>query len=187
MRSTIGGKGDLACSFCKKNQTEVRLLVVAEGANICDECVENARWIVWEKGRSDFVRNILKGLDLSDRGLSYLLLQLVLPSIFLAWRAASVLDESLGLGAYVVAPWFIVTWTLVFLSLSVGFLVLHGGLGQSALRQLATSVPWVICGILAGQPLGPRWMIGGALLALLISRLAAILQPRGKLRESNRV
>ena len=43
-----GGQGLLYCSFCGKNQNEVRKLVAGPTAYICDECIELCRSIVHE-------------------------------------------------------------------------------------------------------------------------------------------
>jgi len=43
-----GGQGTLYCSFCGKNQNEVRKLVAGPTAYICDECIELCRSIVHE-------------------------------------------------------------------------------------------------------------------------------------------
>ncbi|MFA6414150.1 MAG: ATP-dependent Clp protease ATP-binding subunit ClpX [Syntrophales bacterium] len=43
-----GGQGILYCSFCGKNQNEVRKLVAGPTAYICDECIELCRSIVHE-------------------------------------------------------------------------------------------------------------------------------------------
>jgi ATP-dependent Clp protease ATP-binding subunit ClpX len=44
-----GGQGVLFCSFCGKNQNEVRKLVAGPTAYICDECIELCRCIVEEE------------------------------------------------------------------------------------------------------------------------------------------
>ncbi|HQJ31616.1 MAG TPA: ClpX C4-type zinc finger protein, partial [Syntrophales bacterium] len=46
--TTGGGQGILYCSFCGKNQNEVRKLVAGPTAYICDECIELCRCIVQE-------------------------------------------------------------------------------------------------------------------------------------------
>ncbi|MBN1614860.1 MAG: ATP-dependent Clp protease ATP-binding subunit ClpX [Deltaproteobacteria bacterium] len=48
-RDTQGGDGILYCSFCGKNQNEVRKLVAGPTAYICDECIELCRCIVDEE------------------------------------------------------------------------------------------------------------------------------------------
>src|SRR5690625_3125003 len=42
-------KGQLKCSFCGKNQDEVRKLVAGPGVYICDECIELCTEIVEEE------------------------------------------------------------------------------------------------------------------------------------------
>lgn len=42
------GKADLACSFCGKNQTQVRKLIGGPGVYICDECVDLCNEILAE-------------------------------------------------------------------------------------------------------------------------------------------
>jgi ATP-dependent Clp protease ATP-binding subunit ClpX len=44
-----GSQGILFCSFCGKNQNEVRKLVAGPAAYICDECIELCRCIVEEE------------------------------------------------------------------------------------------------------------------------------------------
>lgn len=63
------GKGLLFCSFCGKNQNEVKKLVAGPTAYICDECIELCRCIVeedCEKPVSDeFGRGIPEPKDIS--------------------------------------------------------------------------------------------------------------------------
>jgi ATP-dependent Clp protease ATP-binding subunit ClpX len=47
-REPLNGKGLLFCSFCGKNQNEVKKLVAGPTAYICDECIELCRCIVDE-------------------------------------------------------------------------------------------------------------------------------------------
>lgn len=39
----------IQCSFCMKSGDEVRMIVSGAKANICDECIENARMIVQQE------------------------------------------------------------------------------------------------------------------------------------------
>src|SRR3989339_425198 len=41
---------DLRCSFCGKNQKEVKKLVAGPGVYMCDECVELCRAMMWGNG-----------------------------------------------------------------------------------------------------------------------------------------
>lgn len=49
-RDQQDGQGMLYCSFCGKNQNEVKKLVAGPTAYICDECIELCRCIVEEDG-----------------------------------------------------------------------------------------------------------------------------------------
>jgi ATP-dependent Clp protease ATP-binding subunit ClpX len=49
-RENQDGQGVLYCSFCGKNQNEVKKLVAGPTAYICDECIELCRCIVEEDG-----------------------------------------------------------------------------------------------------------------------------------------
>ncbi len=51
-RDQQGGQGVLFCSFCGKNQNEVRKLVAGPTAYICDECIELCRCIVEEESEA---------------------------------------------------------------------------------------------------------------------------------------
>ena len=42
-------KGQLKCSFCGKNQEQVRKLVAGPGVYICDECIELCNEIIEEE------------------------------------------------------------------------------------------------------------------------------------------
>jgi len=42
--------GELRCSFCSKQQTEVKVLVEHQSTYVCNECVELCRSIVWGSG-----------------------------------------------------------------------------------------------------------------------------------------
>jgi ATP-dependent Clp protease ATP-binding subunit ClpX len=54
------GQGTLFCSFCGKNQNEVKKLVAGPTAYICDECIELCRSIVEEEAENT-------GIELSNR------------------------------------------------------------------------------------------------------------------------
>ena len=58
------GQGVLYCSFCGKNQNEVKKLVAGPTAYICDECIELCRCIVEEDGESLRGEEIRKGVPL---------------------------------------------------------------------------------------------------------------------------
>jgi ATP-dependent Clp protease ATP-binding subunit ClpX len=56
------GRGLLFCSFCGKNQNEVKKLVAGPTAYICDECIELCRCIVEEECAKPVVDDIRKGI-----------------------------------------------------------------------------------------------------------------------------
>jgi len=61
-RDTSGSEqGILYCSFCGKNQNEVRKLVAGPTAYICDECIELCRCIVQEDNDSSTALDKTKG------------------------------------------------------------------------------------------------------------------------------
>jgi len=61
-RDTSGGEqGILYCSFCGKNQNEVRKLVAGPTAYICDECIELCRCIVQEDNEASATRDKTRG------------------------------------------------------------------------------------------------------------------------------
>lgn len=57
-----GGQGVLFCSFCGKNQNEVRKLVAGPAAYICDECIELCRCIVEEECEPTAGEELQKGI-----------------------------------------------------------------------------------------------------------------------------
>ena len=57
-----GGQGILFCSFCGKNQNEVRKLVAGPAAYICDECIELCRCIVEEECEPTISEEFQKGI-----------------------------------------------------------------------------------------------------------------------------
>jgi len=57
-----GGQGILFCSFCGKNQNEVRKLVAGPAAYICDECIELCRCIVEEECEPAINEEFQKGI-----------------------------------------------------------------------------------------------------------------------------
>ena len=57
-----GGQGILFCSFCGKNQNEVRKLVAGPAAYICDECIELCRCIVEEECEPTATEELQKGI-----------------------------------------------------------------------------------------------------------------------------
>ena len=57
-----GGQGILFCSFCGKNQNEVRKLVAGPAAYICDECIELCRCIVEEECEPTINEEFQKGI-----------------------------------------------------------------------------------------------------------------------------
>src|SRR5579864_5560132 len=42
-------RGQLKCSFCQKNQEQVRKLIAGPGVYICDECIELCNEIIEEE------------------------------------------------------------------------------------------------------------------------------------------
>ena len=55
-------QGILFCSFCGKNQNEVRKLVAGPAAYICDECIELCRCIVEEECEPSVNDEFQKGI-----------------------------------------------------------------------------------------------------------------------------
>jgi len=53
----VGGKDRLVCDFCKKEDGEVRLLLIGSKSTICDECVQMISSIV-----DDETGDILSGV-----------------------------------------------------------------------------------------------------------------------------
>jgi ATP-dependent Clp protease ATP-binding subunit ClpX len=60
-KDSQGGQGILFCSFCGKNQNEVRKLVAGPAAYICDECIELCRCIVEEECEPTISEEFQKG------------------------------------------------------------------------------------------------------------------------------
>src|SRR3989339_1955691 len=56
------GRGLLFCSFCGKNQNEVKKLVAGPTAYICDECIELCRCIVDEECEKPVADELRKGI-----------------------------------------------------------------------------------------------------------------------------
>jgi ATP-dependent Clp protease ATP-binding subunit ClpX len=56
------GQGVLFCSFCGKNQNEVRKLVAGPAAYICDECIELCRCIVEEESEGAVTEEFKRGI-----------------------------------------------------------------------------------------------------------------------------
>jgi len=61
-RDSQEGQGLLYCSFCGKNQNEVKKLVAGPTAYICDECIELCRCIVEEDGDLSKREELTKGV-----------------------------------------------------------------------------------------------------------------------------
>ena len=61
-KDSQGGQGILFCSFCGKNQNEVRKLVAGPAAYICDECIELCRCIVEEECEPTATEELQKGI-----------------------------------------------------------------------------------------------------------------------------
>lgn len=61
-RDPQDGRGLLACSFCGKDQNEVKKLVAGPTAYICDECIELCRCIVEEECEKGGARELRKGI-----------------------------------------------------------------------------------------------------------------------------
>ncbi len=59
-RDQQDAQGLLFCSFCGKNQNEVKKLVAGPTAYICDECIELCRCIVEEECESRLQKNSAK-------------------------------------------------------------------------------------------------------------------------------
>jgi ATP-dependent Clp protease ATP-binding subunit ClpX len=55
--STNDQKGTLYCSFCGKNQNEVRKLIAGPTVFICDECVELCMDIIREESKSALIKS----------------------------------------------------------------------------------------------------------------------------------
>lgn len=68
-RDSQTGRGLLYCSFCGKNQSEVKKLVAGPTAYICDECIELCRCIVEEEceksGKEEFRKGIPEPKNIS--------------------------------------------------------------------------------------------------------------------------
>src|SRR4029079_19432436 len=47
------GFGNLCCSFCGKNQRDVKKLIAGPTVYICDECIELCNDIIAEEGQKD--------------------------------------------------------------------------------------------------------------------------------------
>ena len=61
-------KKQLKCSFCGKNQDQVRRLIAGPGVYICDECIELCNEMVEEElalDNEDFFNVILKPMEIS--------------------------------------------------------------------------------------------------------------------------
>jgi ATP-dependent Clp protease ATP-binding subunit ClpX len=61
-RDSQDGRGLLFCSFCGKNQNEVKKLVAGPTAYICDECIELCRCIVEEESERSIAGEFCKGI-----------------------------------------------------------------------------------------------------------------------------
>jgi len=61
-KDSQGGQGILFCSFCGKNQNEVRKLVAGPAAYICDECIELCRCLVEEECEPTISEEFQKGI-----------------------------------------------------------------------------------------------------------------------------
>lgn len=61
-REPQNGRSLLTCSFCGKNQNEVRKLIAGPTAHICDECIELCRCIVEEEGKIPPMEEFSKGI-----------------------------------------------------------------------------------------------------------------------------
>lgn len=62
----------LQCSFCLKENTEVRMIVSGAKANICDECIENAAHIIEQELGADWLHH-KPGNKKSQKSFSFLL------------------------------------------------------------------------------------------------------------------
>jgi ATP-dependent Clp protease ATP-binding subunit ClpX len=61
-REPQNGRGLLSCSFCGKNQNEVKKLIAGPAAHICDECIELCRCIVDEENKVPRPEEFNKGI-----------------------------------------------------------------------------------------------------------------------------
>ena len=62
-------KKQLKCSFCGKNQDQVRRLIAGPGVYICDECIELCQEIIDEEFDEDMdmeVQDVPKPLEIMD-------------------------------------------------------------------------------------------------------------------------
>src|SRR5260370_7237584 len=55
--ASSNSKNTLYCSFCGKNQHEVRKLIAGPTVFICDECVELCKDIIHEENKSSLVKS----------------------------------------------------------------------------------------------------------------------------------
>src|SRR5690554_2995209 len=62
-------KKQLKCSFCGKNQDQVRRLIAGPGVYICDECIELCQEIIDEEFEDEVdldVKDVPKPADIKD-------------------------------------------------------------------------------------------------------------------------
>src|SRR6202022_4869725 len=63
------GFGNLCCSFCGKNQREVKKLIAGPTVYICDECIELCNDIIaeeWEEEKSRELRSLPKPAEIKN-------------------------------------------------------------------------------------------------------------------------
>ena len=68
-RDPQDGRGLLFCSFCGKNQNEVKKLVAGPTAYICDECIQLCSEIIEEEGEkeSGSVKSVMTPMEIKSR------------------------------------------------------------------------------------------------------------------------
>lgn len=175
----VESPGNSGCSFCGKPSAEVKSLVVAERANICDECVRIARWLTREKSSYGYLfRGMRRWAEVQQE--KYRLIEVLVPSIILALSTASAVDPVLAL-IHAAMP-FIVSLVLftviVLLYLTVLVLAYFALEERRVLARGLVALSWLASGFLIGRPFG--WFGSGiaAIGALLFLALVWGLERR---------
>ncbi len=78
MMTRFDDKKQLRCSFCGKNQEQVKRLIAGPGVYICDECIDLCQEIIeeeFEEGFGDGVRNVPKPKEIKDFLAQYVISQ----------------------------------------------------------------------------------------------------------------
>jgi hypothetical protein len=162
MKLDDAGRDD--CSFCAKRSGEVKRLVVADRASICDECVEIARWLIKERGRYGFVFRGMRRWAEATRG-EYRLLEVLVPSLILGLNSAAAVGPVLSA---IQATMPLVVFVAIVLVYAVLFVAVCVALHERrALARCVIALSWLASGALIGRPFG--WLSSGivALGALL--------------------